>query len=404
MREGRRRRHGRLPSARRLLDLRGARAAGADVLVALPARRRPGQLRQRRRLRRGCHALHRVPPLAHGRRDAARPRRGRRRLRAELRRAADDPGRPARALPEPARQRRLGHRGRHGDEHPASQPRRGDRRGGRTDRRPRDHDRGSDAARQGPRLPHGCRRDGLPGHQGCVRDRPRAHAHARGGPHRAAEGRPRGDRDHRAALPGQEGRRGRRHPQDRRPRERQGPERHPQHRRPVRQAGHADLDRAEARRDREGRPQQPVQAHAPAVDVRREHGGARRRHAPHARAEGAAPPLRRPPEAGHHAADEVPPRSRRAPRARARGLPDRAREPRRGHRADPRVERCRPRARIPDRALLVQRGAGPGDPRSAPARPHVARDRGDPLGARRADGADRRAARDPRRRGRASSR
>ena len=93
--------------ARRRVHLRRARPARAAVLVALPARRRPGQLRQRRRLRRGRDAVHRVPSLAHGGRDAARPRRGRRRLRAELRRAADDPGRPAVALPEPARERRI---------------------------------------------------------------------------------------------------------------------------------------------------------------------------------------------------------------------------------------------------------------------------------------------------------
>ena len=36
-------------------------------------------------------------------------------------------GRAAGALPEPARQRRLGHRGRDGDEHPAAQPARGHR-------------------------------------------------------------------------------------------------------------------------------------------------------------------------------------------------------------------------------------------------------------------------------------
>ena len=44
---------------------------------------------------------------------------------------------PAGALPEPARQRLLGHRGRHGDQHPAAQPARGDRRDDRLHRRPR---------------------------------------------------------------------------------------------------------------------------------------------------------------------------------------------------------------------------------------------------------------------------
>ena len=44
---------------------------------------------------------------------------------AELRRHEDRAGRAAGAAPEPARQRRHRHRGRHGDQHPAAQPRRG---------------------------------------------------------------------------------------------------------------------------------------------------------------------------------------------------------------------------------------------------------------------------------------
>ena len=47
-------------------------------------------------------------------------------------------GRPAGALPEPAGQRRHGHRGRHGHQHPAAQPARGHRRDGRVHRRPGD--------------------------------------------------------------------------------------------------------------------------------------------------------------------------------------------------------------------------------------------------------------------------
>ena len=53
----------------------------------------------------------------------ARLRHGR--LRAELRRVAARAARPAGALPEPARQRLLRHRRRHGDEHAAAPPRRG---------------------------------------------------------------------------------------------------------------------------------------------------------------------------------------------------------------------------------------------------------------------------------------
>ena len=55
----------------------------------------------------------------------ARPRHGHGRLRAELRRPHAGAARPAGALPEPARQRLVRHRRRHGDEHPAAQPARG---------------------------------------------------------------------------------------------------------------------------------------------------------------------------------------------------------------------------------------------------------------------------------------
>ena len=47
-------------------------------------------------------------------------------FRHELRRHAARAGRPAGRLPEPARQRLLRHRRRHGDEHPAAQHRRAD--------------------------------------------------------------------------------------------------------------------------------------------------------------------------------------------------------------------------------------------------------------------------------------
>ena len=116
--------HGRLPPARRHRDLRHARAPGAALLLALPARRRPGQLRQRRRLRRGRHALHRVP--------------ARRRMATEMLRdldedtvdfepnydeRADDAGRSCpRASRTCSCNGSLGHRRRHGDEHPAAQP------------------------------------------------------------------------------------------------------------------------------------------------------------------------------------------------------------------------------------------------------------------------------------------
>ncbi len=75
------------------------------------------------------------------------------RFRPELRRlAAGAPG-AAVPLPEPARQRHDGDRGRDGDEHAAAQPRRDDRRGDRDDRRPGDRRRAALAAHQGPGLP-----------------------------------------------------------------------------------------------------------------------------------------------------------------------------------------------------------------------------------------------------------
>ncbi len=81
------------------------------------------------------------------------------------------------------------------------------------------------------------------------------------GAHRGAEGRPRRAHRHRAALPGQQGRRRRRHREDRRARAGQGDHRDPRHQRRVGPHGHADLHRAEARRDPEGRAQQALQAH-----------------------------------------------------------------------------------------------------------------------------------------------
>ena len=55
----------------------------------------------------------------------------------ELRRQGARAGGAADAGAEPARQRLLGHRGRHGDQHPAAQPRRGGRRLPRAAREPR---------------------------------------------------------------------------------------------------------------------------------------------------------------------------------------------------------------------------------------------------------------------------
>ena len=137
VREGRRRRDGQLPSARRRGALRDAGPHGAVVLAALPAGGRLRQLRLARRRQRRGHALHRVPPGAHRRRDARRDRPADGALPAELRRHADRAGRAAGAHPEPAGQRHHRHRRRHGHQHPAAQPGRGVHRAPEAARQPR---------------------------------------------------------------------------------------------------------------------------------------------------------------------------------------------------------------------------------------------------------------------------
>ncbi len=122
----RRRGHGQAAPARRCGHLRRPGPNGPVVLPAHAAGRRPRQLRLPRR-RAGRLPLHRVPHGPGSPPDGRRPRRGGRRLRAQLRRARAGTGRPAGCLPEPAGQRRLGHRGGDGHQHGPAQPRRGDR-------------------------------------------------------------------------------------------------------------------------------------------------------------------------------------------------------------------------------------------------------------------------------------
>ena len=124
VRRDRRRGDGQVPPARRRRPVRRPRPARPGLLDALPARRRAGQLRLGRRRLRGGDALHGGAPDRDRRRDARRHRQGDRRLRGQLRRHPEAADGPARQAPEPAHQRQLGHRGRHGDEHPAAPPRR----------------------------------------------------------------------------------------------------------------------------------------------------------------------------------------------------------------------------------------------------------------------------------------
>ena len=128
VREGHRRGHRQLPPARRCAGLRHAGAPRAGLQHALRPGRRPGQLRLgRRRSARGV-PLHRSTSRGAGRRDDGGSRQGDRRLRPEFRRDDRRADGPADDLPEPARQRLGGHRRRHGHEHPAAQHARSHRR------------------------------------------------------------------------------------------------------------------------------------------------------------------------------------------------------------------------------------------------------------------------------------
>ena len=342
----RRRGDGQVPPARRLGDLRHAGADGAGLLAALPAGRRPGELRlDRRRPGRG-DAVHGGADGAHRHRDAARHRRRHRRLRPQLRRREPGTAGPAVPLPEPAGQRHLGDRGRHGDQHPAAQPARGLGRGDGLHRRSGDRPRGPDDAHQGPRLPR--RRDDEPrGDPRRLRDRPRQHQSPRPRPRRAAERGQGGDRRHRAAVHGEEARRKRAGREDRRPRPQQKTRRHLRPPRRDRRTRHAARHRAQTRRPAgQSRPQQPLQKNRDAVDLRRQHGGAGRRRAADAQTARADRALRRAPARGRHPPDPVRTASRRGPRPHLGGPAGRARQPRRGDQTDPLLEPIpTPRAR-----------------------------------------------------------
>ena len=154
VRQGRRRRDGQLPPARRHGDLRDAGAHGAVLLAALSAGGRLGQLRQPRRRLGRRDAVHRVPAGAHQRRAADRDRSGHRALPSQLRRHEDRAGRAAGAAAEPAGQRRHGHRRRHGHQHPAAQPGRGVPGAVEAARQPGPEHRAAVPVGEGPGLPH----------------------------------------------------------------------------------------------------------------------------------------------------------------------------------------------------------------------------------------------------------
>ena len=173
---------------------------------------------------------------------------------------------------------------------------------------------------KGPDFPGGGIDHGLERDRGGVPERARERAAARQGARRAAARRQGGDHRLRAAVHGQEGRRGRADHEDRRPRA--GEEDH-RGLRPARRIGpqrDAAGDRAQARRrPRAGGAQPALQAHLDADQLRRQHGRACRRRAADAEPQGAGPALRRPPARGRHPPHPVPAAPRRGPRAHPRG-------------------------------------------------------------------------------------
>ena len=135
--------------------------------------------------------------------------------------------------------------------------------------------------------------------------------------------------------------------------------------------------RAQARRRRPGRAQQPVQAHRAADELLLQHAGARRRRAAHADPRPVRLALGRPPDRGHPAPDPLPAAQGRGAGAHLPRPGQGARRARRGHRADPAQPGRRRGPRGPDGAARHRRPAGPRDPRHAAAparRPGAAED------------------------------
>ena len=165
--------------------------------------------------------------------------------------------------------------------------------------------------------------------------------------------------DQRAAVRRQEGRRHRRHPQDRRPRAGEGAHGDLRSRRPLRPHGHAHPDRAEARRGAAGRAQQALQAHAAAVDVRLQRRRARRRRSEDAVAARARHALPRLPARGRHPPLEGRAAARRSARAHVlEGYLKALDNIDADHRAHPRRLRHRRRAHAADGAVRAHRDPG----------------------------------------------
>ncbi len=198
---------------------------------------------------------------------------------AELRRPAAGADACFRRRSRTSRQRLVGHRGRHGDEHSAAQPARSRQRASSHLIDNPDATVGRDPqAHQGSRLPDGRLHLRPRGHQGLSGDGPRPHRHAR-----ARGDRGEGDRrtSRRSSSPRSRTRSTRRSCSSDiaelvRDKKLEGISDLRDESRPRR---HAHRHRAEARRDSARRAQPAVQAHADAVDVRRHHARARARRA-----------------------------------------------------------------------------------------------------------------------------
>jgi hypothetical protein len=382
------RRAGQVPPARRPVGLRRARAHGAGLLAALPAHRRPGELRLHRRRRGGGVPLHRGAAGRHRHGAAGGHRQGHRRLRPQLRRPTHGAARASRPRPQPAGQRLQRHRG--GDEHQraAAQPGGGGARRHPPAGPPGVHRRGPDGARAGARLSHRRHHRGHAGDPRGVRQgaRPRGDAGARlqgvAAQRQGAAGRHRDPVRHQQVA---------HHRTDRRAHPRRQAERHRRPARRERPRRHSRGHRAQARRGPGQGAHRPVQVDGAADHLRRNRAGAGPRRAARAGAQDHPGALPRAPAAGRRPPQPVGAGkgARRGPRAG--GLDRRAAQDRPGDRHHPRLPQPRDGRAQAGKGAQAQRAPVRGDPEHAPLPPDAAGGQGAARPAGGAGGADRRA-------------
>ncbi len=321
-----------IPSARRQCNVRSTCPDGPGILAALPVDRWPGQFRVGG-WRLGCGvSVHRVPAAKDRFRAPGGYRQGNGRFRPELRRQGVGAGRLAVAAAQPAHQRVVRHCRGHGDQHSAAQPDGNDFGLPRAACEPGHHDRRIDGDHSRSRFsdrgnhlwPGGCPRR-LP-HRPRPRCDTRTHAH-RGD----RQGRSPGDHRRRDPVPGEQGESA--HP-DRRARPREETRGHFRPARRVGQVRHARGDRVEARRGDGDHPEQPVQAHTIAGQLRDEHGRAGRRPAAHPQSQAVPRILPHPPARSGRAPHALRVAARARTRTHSRRPGRRLVERRRDHRAD----------------------------------------------------------------------